>query len=96
MNLKNIKNNPQLKKVLKDLKPKKSIWGFLSVVLLFIVPEIISFVYGDDIKRFCHQQLLTNPPYHESYMYENIADFFGEGSYINLSIGILFLIWLFF
>jgi len=96
MNIKNIKNNPKLKQVLNDLKPKKTIWGFISVVLLFIIPEIISFVYGDDIKKFCHQQLLTNPPYLESYMYENISDIFGEGSYINLTIGILFLIWLFF
>ena len=93
---KNLKNNPKFRESLKNLKPQKSIWGFLSVVLLFIAPEIVAFIYGDEIKKFFELKLQSNPPYLESYLYENMIDLFSQGSWINLLIGFGFLIWLFF
>ena len=99
MNLKKIINltkNPKFQEILQNLKPKKSIWGFLSVVLLFITPVIVAFVYGDEIKKFFELKLQNNPPYLESYLYENMIDLFSEGSWINLAIGFGFLAWLFF
>jgi len=29
----NLKNNPEFKEKLKEMKPKKTIWGFLAIVL---------------------------------------------------------------
>ncbi|RUM67206.1 MAG: hypothetical protein DSZ06_01735 [Sulfurospirillum sp.] len=94
--LKDISKNPKFQESLKSLKPKKSIWGFLSVILLFIVPEIVAFIYGDEIKKFFELKLQNNPPYLEGYLYENMIDLFSEGSWINLLIGFGFLLWLFF
>ncbi len=99
MNLDKIKTlltDERIKKAFKEMKPKRSIWGFLSVVLLFIFPEIIAFIYGDDIARYCDLKLSHNLPYAKQYLYENLKDLMSEGSWINLSIGFAFLIWLFF
>jgi hypothetical protein len=84
-------------KVLKNMKPQKSIWGFLGVLLFFIAPEIIAFIYGSDITSFCESKLNDKTiPYSEYYLYENLEMLLGEGSYLNLAIGVIFLIWLFF
>jgi nitric oxide reductase large subunit len=99
MNLHNIKdtiNSPKVKEIFKQMKPDRTIWGFISVLLLFIVPEIVSFIYGDEIVKWCQSKQTPDLPYMESYMYENIADLLGEGSWFNLAIGFAFLIWLFF
>ena len=99
MNISKIKEkltSPKVKEIFQRLKPQKSIWGFLSIVLLFIAPEIAAFIYGDDITKWCEAKLDLNPPYMESYLYENIIDLMGEGSWFNLAIGFAFLIWLFF
>jgi hypothetical protein len=94
--IKKILKNPKFRQTIKDIKPKKSLWGFISVVLLFIAPEIVAFIYGDDIHHFCQSKIAQHLPYMESYLYENIDELFSEGSYLNLAIGFAFLIWLFF
>lgn len=89
-------NKETLKRVLQNIKPQKSIWGFLGVILFFIAPEIVAFIYGGDITNFCEAKLKCDLPYAEQYLYENIEMFFGEGSWLNLTLGFVFLIWLFF
>ncbi len=49
----------KIKEALKSLKPKRSIWGFLGVLLFFILPEIIAFFYAQDIVAFA-QNALSN------------------------------------
>ncbi len=89
-------NKKLLKKTILDMKPKKSIWGFLGVLLFFIAPEIVAFIYGGDITNFCEAKLKCDLPYSEQYLYENIEMLLGEGNWINLTLGFIFLIWLFF
>jgi len=38
--------SPAAKKALTSLKPERSLWGFAGVILFFIVPEIIAFIWG--------------------------------------------------
>ncbi len=94
--LKRISNNPATKEALKTLKPKKSIWGITSVILLFIIPEIVAFIWGEDISAYCDKQLLLNLPLEEEYGYKGLKMLLGEGSYFNLLFGFGLLIWLFF
>ena len=94
--LKRISDNPATKEALQTLKPQKSIWGITSVILLFIIPEIIAFIWGADISAFCDKQLLLNLPLEEEYGYKGVKMFLGEGSYFNLFFGFGLLIWLFF
>lgn len=49
----------QTRKALVAIKPEKSVWGFLGIVLFLIVPEIITFIWGSDITAYSKHALLT-------------------------------------
>ena len=94
--LKSLKNHPASQDALKQLKPTKSFWGIFSVILFFILPEIVAFVWGGDITSYCQTQLLQDISLEDEYYYKGIEMLFGEGSWLNLFLGFGLLIWLFF
>jgi CDP-diglyceride synthetase len=89
------KNNPKVQEQLQKMKPKKTIWGFLGIILFFFVPEILNVLYYQEINNWVAQNAhIYYPP--------NIADkviwlvkhtFNGEVSYVNLALGFGFLWW---
>ena len=89
--------NPAAKKALTSLKPEKSLWGFAGVILFFIIPEIVAFIWGDEITKFAKEALPANPSGTTHYWYEFLVMLFESGgSWINLLLGIALLVWLFF
>jgi len=95
--LKNFTQNPATQKALLSLKPEKSVWGILGVILFFIVPEIIGFVWGSDITLFARKSLIMASSAIERQYYEMLIMLFEEGgSWFNLSLGCVLLVWLFF
>lgn len=93
---KRVSENPVLKKSAKSLKPDLSIWGVLGVLLFFIVPEVIGFIWGKEITYWAHAQILSEPTEVGQKLYWVLEKLFEDGgSWINLSIGVLLLIWLF-
>ncbi len=90
------KEHPATKEVIKSIKPTKSFWGIFSVILFFIIPEIVAFNWGEDIVIFCQQHINDNSSLTNEYFYKAIEMLFGEGSWFNLVFGIGLLIWLFF
>lgn len=93
---KQILSHPETKKALKSIKPKKSFWGISSVILLFIVPEIVAFIWGGDITAYCQSHLKDALTFDEKAYFQGIEYLFGEGSWLNLTLGLILLIWLFF
>ena len=94
---KHIVQNPATKRAVKSLKPEKTLWGFLGVALFFIVPEVIAFIWGEQISAYANEQLPHTSSTVASYYYEGLLMLFeGGGSWINLIIGIALLVWLFF
>ncbi|WP_345980161.1 hypothetical protein [Sulfurimonas sp. HSL3-2] len=92
-----IAQNPATKKAIVSMKPQKTIWGFLGVVLFFILPEVIAFFYGTDITAYANAQLLQPNSTQMQYYYELLVMMFEDGvSWLNLSIGFGLLIWLFY
>ena len=92
-----IAQNPATKKAIVSMKPQKTIWGFLGVVLFFILPEVIAFFYGTDITAYANTQLLQANSTQMQYYYELLVMMFEDGvSWLNLSIGFGLLIWLFY
>jgi len=90
------KNHPALRRGVAQMKPKKTVWGFLGVVLFFIVPEIVAFVWGAEITAYAHEQMLLVPPEPLATWYEALIYLFEDGgSWVNLGIGFAFLGWLF-
>lgn len=95
--IKQITQHPTTQKALVSLKPEKSVWGFLGIVLFLIVPEIIAFIWGVEITAFAQAQLLSNPAFFEKYYYDLLLMLFEEGgSWLNLAIAAALLIWFFF
>ncbi|MDA3947283.1 MAG: hypothetical protein PF439_11460 [Helicobacteraceae bacterium] len=92
-----IVQNPAAKKALKSIKPAKTLWGFFGVVLFFIAPEIIGFIWGADITGYAQTELLTATSAIERQYYDLLVMLFNEGgSWVNLTIGMALLLWLFF
>jgi len=90
------KNNPVLQKSAASLKPDRTIWGVLGTVLFFIVPEIIGFIWGEEITAWAHAETLNEPSAMGRNMYWALEKLFEDGgSWINLGIGLLLLFWLF-
>lgn len=95
--LRHIATNPATKKALTSLKPEKTLWGFLGVVLFFIAPEIIAFIWGGEITAYAKDILSHTPTlFEKSYCDMLVMLFEDGGSWLNLSIGTALLIWLFF
>jgi hypothetical protein len=92
-----IVKNPATKQAFMSLKPAKTIWGFVGVTLFFIVPEIIAFIWGADITRFANEELLITTSFIERQYYNMLVMLFKDGgSWFNLTLGFVLLIWLFF
>jgi hypothetical protein len=85
-----------LKREFLKLKPTKSFWGIGSVILLFIIPDIISFIWGTEIKEFFDERALNSFMSQEQYLYSKLGEILSEGSWINILIGVAILIWAFF
>jgi len=91
-----VAKNPVLQKSAQSLKPDRSIWGVLGVVFFFIVPEIVGFIWGGEITAWAHAQGLSEPTEIGQKLYWVLEKLFEDGgSWINLSIGVLLLVWLF-
>lgn len=92
-----IAQNPNTQKALQSMKPEKNLWGIGGVILFFIVPEIISYMWGVDIMAYAKNELLISHDFLEQKYYELLIMLFEDGvSYLNLAIGIALLVWLFF
>lgn len=92
-----IKEHPKTKEAVQSLKPEKSVWGILGVIVFFIVPEIIAFIWGGEITSYAREALpLADSLVEEQYFNLLVMLFEEGGSWINLAIGIALLIWLFF
>ena len=91
-----VARNPILQKSAQSLKPDRSILGVLGVVLFFIVPEIIGFIWGEEIAGWAHSQILSEPTEVGRKLYWVLEKLFEDGgSWVGLSIGVLLLVWLF-
>ena len=94
---KHIKNDPKFQEKLQEMQPKKSIWGFLAVILLFFVPELVNFLYYKEILLWI-TEFANNTPNQEMsklLIWMGKEMFTGEISWLNLALGVGFLVWLF-
>ena len=92
-----IAQSPNTKQALIAMKPEKSVWGFLGIVLFLIVPEIIAFIYGVEITAYAKNALTLSPEWYEKYYFDFLVMLFEEGgSWFNLAIATALLIWFFF
>ncbi len=91
-----VRKNPVFQKSAQSLKPNRSVWGVLGILLFFIAPEIVGFIWGEEITVWAHAQILSEPTEVGRKFYWVVEKLFEDGeSWINLTIGVLLLVWLF-
>ncbi|MDD2266352.1 hypothetical protein [Sulfuricurvum sp.] len=94
---KQIAKNPATKKALMSMKPARTIWGFVGVIVFIIAPEIIAFIWGTEITRYAQEGLLIAPSFMERHYYNLLLMIFEDGgSWFNIILGFVLLVWLFF
>ncbi len=93
--LNRIKNNPKVQQSIQNMKPERSIWGFLGVVVFFILPEIVAFIYGEQITSYAQHKLSTSSGVMSIYYDGLIMLFEDGGSWFGIIFGLLLLVWLF-
>ena len=95
--LNHLKNNPEFQSKLQQMRPKKSIWGFLGVVLIFFVPEVLNILYYQEINEWIVDFTRTAPSQQmgDMLVWMSQKTFDGKISWVNLALGVAFLVWLF-
>ncbi len=87
--------NPKVQHSLHSIKPEKSLLGFIGIVLFFIIPEIVAFIYSTEITQYAKLGLENNTGF-ITYYYDLLLMLFEEGgSWFNLAFGVGLLVWLF-
>jgi len=93
---KKIEEDPKLKRVSDSIKPKKGIWGVVGIVLFFFLPELITFIWQEELINWTHLHSITEPLSMQRWLYTELEEMFISGvSWFNLAIGSLLLLWLF-
>ena len=88
--------NPALQKTAQSIKPNRSIWGILGVVIFFIFPELVGFIWGEEITIWAHAGTVTESTEIGRNLYWVVEKLFEDGgSWVGMSIGVLLLVWLF-
>ena len=76
----------------KNLKPKPTLWSLAGIFLIFFLPEIVAYFYGEKIVIFINDiKNSTNDPFLKK-VYESLK-IFSENSLFNILLGFLTLIW---
>jgi len=92
---KTIDNDPKLKEAVERIKPQKNIWGILGIIIFFFLPELVTYIWQDELINWAHTHSISEPLEMQRWLYEKLEEMFRSGvSYLNLTIGGLFLFWI--
>ncbi len=89
-----IDNDPKLKEAVERIKPKRTLWGVLGIVLFFFVPELVTYVWQAELTEWAHLHSITEPVAQMRWLYAQLETMFKSGvSWMNIGIGTLLLLW---
>ena len=93
----NLKNNPEFQEKLNKMKPKKTIWGFLLIVVLVFVPELLNILYYQEINAWLLEffNAYYPPQFIDKLVWMTGKVFDGHLSFINIGIGLGLLWWMY-
>ena len=89
-----LEHDPKFQKALKSQKPKKSVWGVLGIILFFFVPELVTYIWKDELTAWAHLHSITEPLEMQRWIFGELEDMFRAGvSWFNIGFGALLLLW---
>ena len=95
--LEHLKNNPEFNQKLKEIKPKKTIWGFLLIVVFVFLPELLNVLYYQEINAWLLELFNTYypPRWIDNMVWLTGKVIDGKLSFINIGIGLGLLWWMY-
>ena len=91
-----IDQDPKLKKAVNSIKPEKTVLGVIGIVLFFFLPELVTYIWQDELISWAHLHSITEPLAMQRWLYSELEEMFASGvSWLNLAIGSLLLLWVF-
>jgi hypothetical protein len=89
-----IEHDPKLKEAVVRMKPQKNFWGLAGIVLFFFIPELVVYLWQDELISWAHTHSLTEPLALQRWLFGELEEMFKAGvSWFNLMLGTLFLFW---
>jgi uncharacterized membrane protein len=89
-----IESDPKLKEAVEKIKPKKNIWGILGIILFFFLPEMITYIWQNELIHWAHMHSISEASSALRMLYGQLEEMFISGvSWLNISIGVLLLLW---
>ena len=82
-------------KLIDALRPGRSYWAFIGIVLFFIIPEIAALLWGDRIKAYFHLLSQEAPDAFLAKTYQALEGL-GEFSWLNFLLGVGLVVWFFY
>jgi len=90
-----MESDPKLKKAVDSIRPKRTLWGVLGIILFFFVPELITYIWQPELINWVHVHSLTEPLAMQRMLYAQLEKMFADGvSWLNIGIGTALLVWL--
>ncbi|RUM76872.1 MAG: hypothetical protein DSZ12_01140 [Sulfurovum sp.] len=90
-----IEQDPKFKEAIERMRPQKNIWGILGIVTFFFLPEIVVYLWQDELVSWAHRHSLIEPLSLQRMLYAQLEEMFASGvSWFNITLGVLFLVWL--
>ena len=87
-------NEEKLEELKNRLKPGKSWWALFGIIFFFFVPEVVAFIWGDEIKNYFAIKEQNSFDSIHKLLYHNLKSL-GENSILNITIGKAFVVWFF-
>jgi hypothetical protein len=89
-----IEHNPKLKEAVNRMKPQKNFWGITGIILFFFLPELVTYIWQDELISWSHEHSITEPLEMQRWIFGQLEEMFRAGvSWLNLTLGSLFLWW---
>jgi uncharacterized membrane protein len=89
-----MEHDPKFKEAVTRIKPKKNFWGIAGIFLFFFVPELVTYIWYDELITWAHLHSITEPIASQRWMFGKMEEMFASGvSWVNLTLGSLFLLW---
>ena len=91
-----LEQDPKFQEAAKSIKPKKTVWGVLGIILFFFVPELVTYIWQDELINWAHLHSIIEPLEMQRWLFKMLEEMFASGvSWVNLTFGSLLLLWLF-
>lgn len=92
-----IKEDPNFQKSLQKIKPMKSLWGVLGVIVFFFLPEVLVVYWSEEMLAWINVFLQDKPQNQMTSLLRWLGEqvFTGRVGFLNIGFGLVLLLWIF-